>query len=128
MISNTISETQPRVSGVYVWNQINGEPVVAGRFDFSNRVGTFYYANSYIDNPDAVAIDPINLPLIREKEFHTKANGGIFGALLDAGPDRWGQRVLAELSPSKPRNSLEFLLAGNGDGCGSLLFRIFWLG
>src|SRR5690606_23839120 len=36
----------------------------------------------------------------------------------------WGQRVLARLSPSRPRNSLEFLLAGNGDGCGSLLFSL----
>jgi serine/threonine-protein kinase HipA len=113
-----------RVSSLYVWTQISGTPVIVGRFEQTGRVGSFYYANSYIDRADAFAIDPINLPLIREKEFVTQANGGVFGVLLDAGPDKWGQKVLSELSASKPRNPLEFLLAGNGDGCGTLLFSL----
>lgn len=113
-----------RVNELYVWTQINGEPVIVGKFNHTDKVGTFFYANSYIDRQDAYPIDPINLPLIGSKEFHTQANGGYFGVLTDAGPDKWGQKILSELSPSKPRGPLEFLLAGNGDGCGALLFSL----
>lgn len=113
-----------RINDLYVWTQIKGEPVIAGKFNNTDRVGTFFYANSYIEREDSYALDPVNLPLIKEKEFHTKANGGYFGVFTDAGPDRWGQKVLSELSPSKPRSPLEFLLAGNGDGCGALLFSL----
>jgi len=112
------------VKSLYVWTQINNEPVIAGKFEQNNRVGTFYYAESYLKREDAFPLDPINLPLVNNKDFHTESNGGVFGALLDAGPDRWGQRVLAQLSPRKPKNSLEYLLAGNGDGVGSLLFSM----
>ena len=113
-----------RVNGLYVWIQIHGIPVIAGRFDLSDKIGTFYYANSYINNPNAFALDPINLPLIPEQEFVTQANGGVFGAFLDAGPDQWGQRVLSILSLSKPRSALEYLLAGNGEGCGAIMFSL----
>lgn len=109
---------------MYVWIQIDGEPVIAGRFEQRGNIGTFFYANSYIANPKAVPLDPINLPLVGEQEFHTESNQGIFGVLLDAGPDAWGQRVLAELSSSRPRSPLEFLLAGNGEGVGSILFSL----
>lgn len=113
-----------RVEALYVWVQLDGEPVIAGRFERRGRVGVFYYANSYVRRPAAFAIDPINLPLLPEREFLTQANGGVWGVLLDAGPDSWGQRLLAQLSPSRPRDPLEFLLAGNGEGVGCLLFSL----
>lgn len=111
-----------RVAAVYVWVQLAGEPVVAGRFQHQDNTGVFYYGNSYIQRPDAFALDPVNLPLIPEREFTTQANCGHFGVLLDAGPDTWGKRVLSEISQSRPRNELEYLLAGNGQGVGQLLF------
>lgn len=113
-----------RVSEVYVWSQTKGTEVVAGKFEHRNGLGVFFYADSYIAREDAFALDPINLPLVGRKEFTTMANGGYFGVLLDAGPDNWGQRVLSLLSPFKPRNPLEFLLASNADGVGSLLFSM----
>lgn len=119
-----ISERTPRIDGLYVWTQLAGEAVIAGRFELVDRVGTFYYANSYVERDNAHPLDPINLPLIGRREFQTRANGGIFGALLDAGPDRWGQRVLSSFAPSRPRSPLEYLLAGNGNGCGRLLFSL----
>ena len=116
--------SEERFSKVYVWTQIDGEPVIVGAFEPGDRLGTFYYADSYVERPDAYPLDPVNLPLVAKKDFHTQSNGGIFGVLLDAGPDSWGQRVLLSYSPSKPRTALEFLLAGNGEGVGSLLFSL----
>jgi serine/threonine-protein kinase HipA len=118
------SKGQGRVSAVYVWTQIQGEPVLAGRFERVDGVGVFYYAKSYIARQDAYPLDPVNLPLVGEREFHTRANDGHFGVLLDSGPDSWGERVLGQLSQSRPRNKLEFMIAGNGEGVGSLLFSL----
>lgn len=119
-----ISEKDGRVSGLYVWVQLKSGPVVAGRFDRKLDTGVFFYANSYIERPDAFALDPVNLPLIGKREFLTRANKGHFGVLLDAGPDGWGEKVLTEVSKSRPRNKLEYLLAGNGQGVGQLMFSL----
>jgi serine/threonine-protein kinase HipA len=107
-----------RVAGLFVYVQLDGKPVVAGRFLHQDNVGIFYYGNSYIQREDAFALDPINLPLVPEREFSTRANRGYFGVLLDAGPDSWGKRVLSEIAKSRPRNDMEYLLAGNGQGIG----------
>lgn len=52
------SSAAARVSGVYVWVQIQGEAVLAGRFEHHGATGTFYYANSYIARRDAFALEP----------------------------------------------------------------------
>lgn len=58
-----------------------------GRPQFS-----FAYSTKWRDRPDAFPLDPVNLPLDKRIEPH----GRLFGALLDAGPDRWGTRLLDE--------------------------------
>jgi serine/threonine-protein kinase HipA len=82
----------------YVFIQLPGEdqPVAAGLFtlDPEPGVGRFSYGKKYLLRPNAIAIDPINLPL-SENEFTTKINGGIFFVLADILPDSWGKYVLA---------------------------------
>jgi serine/threonine-protein kinase HipA len=59
----------------------------AGRFVLEKTqqgdpLGRFVYGRSYLDNPDAVPIDPVEL-LLSEKTYETVQLNGIFGALRD---------------------------------------------
>ena len=71
--------------------------VPAGIFalDLELRVGTFQYGRRYLERPNAIAIDPVNLPL-SDQEYVTNKNGGIFGILRDVLPDSWGRYLMAK--------------------------------
>ncbi|MDW7771625.1 MAG: type II toxin-antitoxin system HipA family toxin [Desulfobulbaceae bacterium] len=72
------------------------KPVPAGLFtlDHDLGVGRFRYGNRYLERKEAIALDPVNLPLA-PREYLTKKNKGIFGVLGDLLPDSWGRFVLA---------------------------------
>lgn len=52
----------------------------------------FAYGNRWRARPDAIPLDPVHLPLEKRIEPQNR----LFGALLDAGPDRWGSKLLDE--------------------------------
>lgn len=106
----------------------DGVPVVAGfhEVDHSKNLGTFFYGRSYLNTPDAFAIDPINLPLIADRQFQVPITrlspAGIHGALLDGGPDEWGRTLLNRRSDEKPVTVADYLVCGSGTGVGALYF------
>lgn len=112
-----------KINGIYVFTDIDGESVLAGRFILKNDKGSFVYGKSYLSNPKAYALDPINLPLV-EKEFFTYANRGFFGVLLDAGPDQWGRKVYSHYHNKPISDGMDALVAASGGGVGSLLFSL----
>jgi serine/threonine-protein kinase HipA len=83
----------------FVFIELAGErgPVPAGLFtlDADLGVGTFQYGRRYAERPNAIPLDPVNLPLTGE-EYVTRKNGGIFGVLRDVLPDSWGRYILAK--------------------------------
>ncbi|HUP92247.1 MAG TPA: type II toxin-antitoxin system HipA family toxin [Solimonas sp.] len=106
----------------YVWSDLWGAPRLVGAIEVEGNVGEFRYAPAYIAERGP-ALDPRNLP-VGEQALHTRANGGLFGVLSDAGPDAWGRRVLANLHPkrmAKP-SALQVLLLASGTGVGALMF------
>lgn len=78
---------------LYVWIYLPGclSPVVAGRLQIdetaAGSVGTFVYGRSYLAREDAIAIDPVSLPLRSGLHTFTTLNG-FPGVILDACPDR----------------------------------------
>ena len=72
-------------------------PVPAGLFtlDTDTMIGKFAYGRRYLQRPDAIGLDPVNLPL-SEQEYLTRKNSGIFGVLGDVLPDSWGKYILAK--------------------------------
>lgn len=112
---------------LWVWNWLPGDPgglALAGRFDQQQgpdgkRVGRFVYAQSYLDDVRARALDPVLLPL-QPREFRTTDLAGIFGVLRDAGPDDWGKRLIDRRHG--PQDDLGYLLHARGERTGSIDF------
>ncbi len=98
----------------------------AGRFVLEQTtsgkaLGQFVYGRSYLANPDAVEIDPIELKL-SDETFKTVRLNGVFGALRDAGPDSWGRRVIEKQAGIPNRSELSYLLESPDDRAGALGF------
>ena len=65
-----------------------------------SAVGLFIHGNRYLARPDAVPLDPFNLPQ-EPTEFRTTQLNGMFGALRDLVPDFWGRRVIDRRYPDR---------------------------
>lgn len=102
----------------------DGTTVLAGQLLIDDARGRFKYARAYLDNPRAFALDPINLPLTADIHDNprTRETPGVFGVLIDAGPDEWGRRQLSKTRKPAPVTHVEFLLAASGEGVGALHF------
>jgi serine/threonine-protein kinase HipA len=85
--------TSKRPTECFVYITLPGarSSVTAGRFVLEKTpsgdpIGRFVYGRTYLANPNAVEIDPIELKL-SEQTYETVRLNGVFGALRDAGPD-----------------------------------------
>ena len=99
-------------------------PVTAARFELAVEpgeppVGRLVYGARYLERPDAVPLDPVELPLT-ERQFETTRLRGLFGALRDSSPDFWGRRVLER--NQGPLSEVGLLLASPDDRAGALSF------
>jgi serine/threonine-protein kinase HipA len=93
--------------------------------DQGNAV-TFEYSADWLKRDNAFAIDPTSLPL--QPGPHHSA--GLFGAIHDCGPDRWG-RILIEravrkkILAKKPYRDIDYVLAlDDSTRLGALRFRL----
>jgi serine/threonine-protein kinase HipA len=104
------------------------QAVTAGRFVIENDphggpLGRFVYGRSYLENPEAVDIDPVELKLA-EITYETIAMNGVFGALRDAGPDFWGRRIIEKHAGKTLLGELDYLLESPDDRAGALGFGV----
>lgn len=112
----------------YVYIQLPGttEVVTCGRFQLQEVepdrfVGRFVYGRSYRGRSDAVALDPIRLPL-SDRVYETARLGGLFGAIRDALPDYWGRRVLERRLGRDRLSDFELLMHPSPGRIGALSF------
>ncbi len=117
------SEAGPTACYVYVTLPGRTTAVTAGRFDLTEGqrgtyAGRFVYGRSYRERRDAVELDPSELKLAPG----TFATMGVFGALRDAGPGRWGRRLI-ERQGGRP-NEIDYLLNSPDDRAGALGFGL----
>ncbi|MDZ4738598.1 MAG: type II toxin-antitoxin system HipA family toxin [Alphaproteobacteria bacterium] len=104
------------------------EPVAAARFEITTTpagdpLGRFVYGRSYLENPDSVPFDPVELAL-SSKIYETVSLKGVFGALRDSSPDHWGRRVIARHLGKAEPSELEYLLHSSDDRAGALSFGL----
>lgn len=119
---------KPRAEGCYVFIQLprGTDVVTCGRFVQEQRgqdppVGRFVYSRTYRERSDAVAIDPVHLPLTADEKV-TVEEGAIFGALRDASPDAWGRRIIERALRRADLSEVEYLLESPEDRAGALSF------
>lgn len=108
-------------SETWVWMHLPGAlaPTLCGVVRHDGHVGRFVYGKTYLGLHNAIPIDPVVLPL-QEKEYATAHLGGWFSALLDSGPDAWGQRLIdRNVGPQDQRG---YLLHAFGEPTGALTF------
>ena len=111
----------------YVFVQLPGtrEIVICGRYEVEElgdeHIGRFVYGRTYLDRLDAVAIDPVNLPL-RDTEFTTVKVNGMFGAMRDTAPDHWGRMVIGRRDRVREHNELDYLLGSSDVRVGALSY------
>src|SRR5712691_1678318 len=102
--------------------------VTAGKFVRTqdlrgDALGRFIYGRSYLGNPQAIEIDPVELKL-STRTYETARLNGVFGALRDAGPDYWGRRVIEKHSGKPQLGELDYLLESPDDRAGALGFGL----
>lgn len=102
--------------------------VTAGRFvietdPHGEQLGRFVYGRSYLENPEAVDIDPVELKLA-EITYSTIRMNGVFGALRDAGPDFWGRRIIEKRVGIPKIEEIDYLLESPDDRAGALGFGL----
>lgn len=116
-------------SEAYVFIYLLGQatPVVAGRIRVhatgNDGFCEFNYGRSYLDNPNAIPLDPQLLPL-EARVFRSEPGFEVFNVFRDAGPDHWGRRVIEKRVRRPALSELEYLLEGSDQRTGALLFRV----
>lgn len=104
---------------LYVWALlVPSAPVLLGRIDLSTTVpdcATFSYAPSWQEF--ALSED---LPMLQGQVFSAAEKNSAPGALDDARPDRWGERIIRHIDRPKRLSILEMLLFAGDDRFGAL--------
>jgi serine/threonine-protein kinase HipA len=95
--------------------------LVIGETSYGEFVGRFVYGKSYLSNPNAVPIDPIELKL-QEKVYETGLMQGLFGAIRDASPDYWGRMLIERYTNRIDLSEMDYLLYSPDDRIGALGF------
>lgn len=85
--------SEPTEAFVWTWLPGAEEPVVAGRIELAGGIVRFNYGRSYLGRRNAI---PLYLPELPLRPGVIEPLGGLTmpGAINDAGPDAWGQRVV----------------------------------
>jgi serine/threonine-protein kinase HipA len=122
--------SKPPISECFVYITLPGvvAAVTAGKFVLTRNtrgdaLGRFVYGQSYLKNPHAVEIDPVQLKLLG-RTYETAQLNGVFGALRDAGPDYWGRRVIEKHAGKAQLGELDYLLESPDDRAGALGFGL----
>jgi serine/threonine-protein kinase HipA len=117
--------TPPRTTYVYI--TLGSDTIPAGRLDMVRENGVafarFRYGRRYLLRRDAVALDPVQLPLPQypDQDFVTPEGFDLFGGIRDAAPDGWGRHLMDRASGTL-LEEFDYLVATSDDRVGALSF------
>ena len=113
---------------IYIMLPGSTEFITAGRFRVEQTgddmpVGQFVYGRSYLQRPDALEFDPVELRF-SDKTYETAQMHGFFGAIRDAMPDYWGRRVIEKHTGRVELEEFHYLMESADDRAGALGFGL----
>lgn len=104
---------------LYLWALVNpAQPALVGELRLSQLVAdcaTFRYGDAWWHFPLSE-----DLPLVTGQEFTAGERGSAPGAIDDARPDRWGERIIRHVDRPARLSILEMLLFAGDDRFGAL--------
>ena len=104
---------------LYVWALVNpAAPTLVGEVSLSHLVpdcATFIYAPDWWNFPLSE-----DMPTLQGQTFSAAARGSAPGAIDDARPDRWGERIIRHIDRPARLSILEMLLFAGDDRFGAL--------
>lgn len=109
------------IQNLYAWIYLPHkiEPVLCGRLWRDQSLYCFQYDENYLNNNQAIAINPIELPLVNMvQQFSELPN-----SLRDSAPDFWGRRVLLNIGSASEDDDLSFLIS-SCDRIGAIDFQL----
>ncbi|MDR3175196.1 MAG: HipA N-terminal domain-containing protein [Desulfovibrio sp.] len=108
--------------GCCVW--LDANEAAGSKYDPAARVGRFDYDRKYPTLPDALPVDPLELPLTGPIA-PVRTNDGLYGAFRDALPDFWGRLVLEKRlgMPMEAISADRMLLYSDASRVSNLDFR-----
>jgi serine/threonine-protein kinase HipA len=113
------SSTYVPQNQLYVWALVNpAQPMLVGEVGLSSLVAdcaTFRYDSQWWHFPLSE-----DLPLLHGQVFTAGERGSAPGALDDARPDRWGERIIRHIDRPARLSILEMLLFAGDDRFGAL--------
>jgi serine/threonine-protein kinase HipA len=109
---------------IYLPGMVDAVPAGIFSHDSDSEIGTFIYGQRYLERDNAIAVDPIALPLGVEPS-PVITNSGVYGSFRDASPDYWGRLVIAAELKTAPESlsEIDFLMHSNATRVGNLDFR-----
>ena len=129
MSNNIYNSMRARGGQCHVYMVLPGETrfTTAGRYEIeSDRdeipQGRFVYCRSFLDNPDAVPIDPVDLDKLDETVYRTTMFNGVFSSLRDSAPQGWGRNLIKHTSFPELNDEIDYLLQSPDDRVGALGF------
>lgn len=106
---------------VWVWLPEKHTPIQCGVFSLKNKVGTFHYLPEYKERKDALALDPLNLPITRStRGLKETRQDGLFGVFRDASPEGFGLAMLEHLQNRTLSDPMLRLELSEGDAVGAV--------
>jgi Uncharacterized protein related to capsule biosynthesis enzymes len=107
---------------VWLWLPRHADPVYVGKISPQENIYTFKYDREYLNNPDAIALSPFELPL-EQKSFVPEGLNNIASCLRDAAPDAWGRRVINNELNVLETTELVYMLLSGSNRVGALDFQ-----
>ncbi len=119
----------PSVSTIVFMHLPDG-PAPAGRLAMTSEprasFATFAYGRRYLERPDRVPVDPVQLPLPdpggADILFRTEEGFSNFNGIRDAAPDGWGRYLMYKALDDREPSEAEILLASGDYRVGALAF------
>jgi serine/threonine-protein kinase HipA len=102
-------------------------PTVTGRLRIEQTgrdiQASFVYGRRYCQNPDAIPLDPLRLPLDPGRTYESPGLWGPLGIFRDASPDYWGRMVIEREMEVPELPEMEYLLRAGQSRVGALGFQ-----
>jgi serine/threonine-protein kinase HipA len=94
---------------IFVYVDLDNTPHLVGRLWLHVRKlvesATFRYDEGWLQNPERFALEPALQ--MDAAPHHTAAGKGLFGAIGDSAPDRWGRALMMRAEARRARNAGE---------------------